>query len=119
MKEGLTETEADIAALEAAKAFQAELVKQGVLEAPKPVDPNFTSEVIGGEVGQKQAKRGEWSSSPRTAGRDQAGGDLWRRLVQGRVQGLGTREAPRRGAQGEGAPLGTAGLQAEGALAVG
>eukprot|EP00913_Durusdinium_trenchii_P000944 g873.t1 len=47
MKEGLTETEADVAALEAAKAFRAELVKQGVLEEPKPVDPNFTSEVPG------------------------------------------------------------------------
>eukprot|EP00913_Durusdinium_trenchii_P019680 g18501.t1 len=31
----------------AAKAFRAELVKQGVLEEPKPVDPNFTSEVPG------------------------------------------------------------------------
>ena len=36
-----------MAALEAAKAFRAELVKQGVLEEPKPVDPNFTSEVPG------------------------------------------------------------------------
>ncbi|CAK9001381.1 unnamed protein product [Durusdinium trenchii] len=47
MKEGVTETEADAAALEAAKAFRAELVKQGVLKEPKPVDPNFTSEVPG------------------------------------------------------------------------
>ena len=47
MKEGLTEAEADAAALEAAKAFRAELVKQGVLQEPKPVDPNFTSEVPG------------------------------------------------------------------------
>ena len=47
MKEGLTEAEADAAALEAAKAFRAELVKQGVLKEPKPVDPNFTSEVPG------------------------------------------------------------------------
>ena len=37
--------EADAAALEAAKAFPAELVKQGVLKEPKPVD-NFTSEVL-------------------------------------------------------------------------
>ena len=47
LKEGLTETEADAAALEAAKAFRAELVKQGVVKEPKPVDPNFTSEVPG------------------------------------------------------------------------
>ena len=47
MKEGLTEAEADAAALEAAKAFRAELVEQGVLKEPKPADLNFTSEVPG------------------------------------------------------------------------
>ena len=47
MKQGLSEAEADAAALEAAKAFRSELVKQGILKEPKPVDPNFTSEVVG------------------------------------------------------------------------
>ena len=47
MKQGLSEAEADAAALDAAKAFRSELVKQGVLKEPKPVDPNFTSEVPG------------------------------------------------------------------------
>ena len=47
MKQGLSEAEAEAAALEAAKAFRSELVKQGILKEPKPVDPNFTSEVIG------------------------------------------------------------------------
>eukprot|EP00438_Fugacium_kawagutii_P028009 Skav236480 [mRNA] locus=scaffold1440:110772:111728:+ [translate_table: standard] len=44
---GRTEAEADAAALEAAKAFRAELVLQGILSKPKPQDPNFTSEVPG------------------------------------------------------------------------
>ena len=47
MKQGLSEAEADAAALDAAKAFRSELVKQGVLKEPKAVDPNFTSEVVG------------------------------------------------------------------------
>eukprot|EP00438_Fugacium_kawagutii_P017927 Skav203934 [mRNA] locus=scaffold779:17514:18374:+ [translate_table: standard] len=44
---GRTEAQADSAALEAAKAFRAELVQQGVLSEPKPLDPDFTSEVPG------------------------------------------------------------------------
>eukprot|EP00438_Fugacium_kawagutii_P016116 Skav235805 [mRNA] locus=scaffold1267:251926:252888:- [translate_table: standard] len=44
---GRTEAEADVEALQAAKAFRAELVLQGVLSEPKPRDPNFTSEVPG------------------------------------------------------------------------
>eukprot|EP00438_Fugacium_kawagutii_P016100 Skav235789 [mRNA] locus=scaffold1267:21602:24610:+ [translate_table: standard] len=44
---GRSEADADVAALEAAKAFHAELVQQGVLSEPKPRDPNFTSEVPG------------------------------------------------------------------------
>ena len=39
--------QADAAALEAAKAFRAELVEKGILSAPKPPDPNFISEVPG------------------------------------------------------------------------
>eukprot|EP00438_Fugacium_kawagutii_P004312 Skav229420 [mRNA] locus=scaffold2297:196541:197494:+ [translate_table: standard] len=44
---GRSEAEADAAALQAAKAFRAQLVQQGVLSEPKPHDPNFTSEVPG------------------------------------------------------------------------
>ena len=47
MKKGLSEAEADAVALEAAKAFRSELVEKGILKEPKPVDPNFTSEVPG------------------------------------------------------------------------
>ena len=43
---GYTEAEADVAALEAAKAFRTELVEKGILKEPK-LDPNFTSEVPG------------------------------------------------------------------------
>ena len=44
---GISEAQADIAALEAAKAFRAELVEKGILSEPKQRDPNFTSEVPG------------------------------------------------------------------------
>eukprot|EP00438_Fugacium_kawagutii_P016125 Skav235814 [mRNA] locus=scaffold1267:374362:386885:- [translate_table: standard] len=44
---GRSEAEADAEALEAAKAFRAELVQQGVLSEAKPRDPDFTSEVPG------------------------------------------------------------------------
>ena len=47
MVNGRNEAEADAAALEAAKAFHAELVRKGILEEPKERDPNFTSEVPG------------------------------------------------------------------------
>ena len=56
MKQGLGEAEADAAALEAAKALRAELVNQGILKEPKPVDPNFTSEVPG-VIWKKQHKK--------------------------------------------------------------
>eukprot|EP00435_Cladocopium_sp_Y103_P050024 s493_g15.t1 len=44
---GISEAQADAAALQAAKAFRAELVEKGILSEPKPRDPNFTSEVPG------------------------------------------------------------------------
>ena len=47
MGPGISEAQADAAALEAAKAFRAELVEKGILSEPKPQDPNFTSEVPG------------------------------------------------------------------------
>ena len=47
MGPGVSEAQADAAALEAAKAFRAELVEKGILSEPKPLDPNFTSEVPG------------------------------------------------------------------------
>ena len=56
MKEGFSETEASHVALEGAKAFCSELIKQGILKEPKPVDPNFTSEVIGVSL-HKQSKK--------------------------------------------------------------
>ena len=47
MVNGRSEAEADAAALEAAKAFHAELVRKGILKEPKERDPSFTSEVPG------------------------------------------------------------------------
>ena len=47
MVNGRSEAEADAAALEAAKAFRAELVRKGVLQESKELDPNFTSDVPG------------------------------------------------------------------------
>ena len=47
MVNGRSEAEADAAALEAAKAFRAELVGKGILKEPKERDPNFTSDVPG------------------------------------------------------------------------
>ena len=47
MVNGRSEAEADAAALVAAKAFRAELVRKGVLQEPKELDPNFTSDVPG------------------------------------------------------------------------
>eukprot|EP00435_Cladocopium_sp_Y103_P069308 s1156_g33.t1 len=47
MGPGISEAQADAAALEAAKAFRAELVEKGLLSEPKLRDPNFTSEVPG------------------------------------------------------------------------
>ena len=44
---GISEAQADAAALEAAKAFRAELVEKGILSEPKLRDPNYTSEVPG------------------------------------------------------------------------
>ena len=47
MVNGRSEAEADAAALEAAKAFHAELVRKGILKEPQERDPNFTSDVPG------------------------------------------------------------------------
>ena len=44
---GISEAQADAAALAAAKAFRAELVEKGILSEPRQKDPNFTSEVPG------------------------------------------------------------------------
>ena len=56
MGPGISEAQADAAALEAAKAFRAELVEKGVLSEPKPRDPNFTSEVPGVRWNKNQQK---------------------------------------------------------------
>eukprot|EP00435_Cladocopium_sp_Y103_P018784 s5489_g4.t1 len=52
---GISLAQADVAALEAAKAFRAELVEKGILSEPKRQDPNFTSEVPGVVWGQAVA----------------------------------------------------------------
>ena len=47
MVNGRSEAEADAAALEAAKAFRAELVRTGIVKESKEPDSNFTSDVPG------------------------------------------------------------------------
>ena len=71
MQQGLSEEQADAAALEAAKAFRSDLVKQGILKEPKPVDLNFTSEVIGVSW-NKQKKR--WIVRLQPTGKKTIGG---------------------------------------------
>jgi len=56
MVQGRSEAEADAAALEAARAFHAELVKKGVLREPRLKDPEFTSEVLGVSWAKRQKK---------------------------------------------------------------
>ena len=56
MRDGLSEEDAEAAALDAAKTFQEELVKQGILKEPKQVDPKFTSEVLGVNWDKKNKK---------------------------------------------------------------
>lgn len=60
MGPNISEAQADAAALEAAKAFHAELVAKGILSEPKQRDPNFTSEVLGVKW-HKQAQ--EWCAA--------------------------------------------------------
>ena len=64
MKQGLTEDEADAAALEAAKAFRADLVRQGLVKEPKAKDPQFTSDVVGVRWDKAQ-KKWEVALSPK------------------------------------------------------
>ena len=47
MGPGISKAQADAEALEAAKAFRAELAEKGILSEPKQKDPNYTSEVPG------------------------------------------------------------------------
>ena len=56
MGPGISEAQADAASLEAAKAFRAELVEEGLLSEPKPRDPNFTSEVPGVKWEKREQK---------------------------------------------------------------
>ena len=56
MVNGRSEAEADAAALEAAKAFHAELVRTGIVKESKERDPNFTSDVPG-VMWNKQSKK--------------------------------------------------------------
>ena len=44
---GISEAQADAAALEAAKAFRAELVEKGILREPKPRDPTSPAKCRG------------------------------------------------------------------------
>ena len=56
MGPGRSDAEADAMALQAAKTFRTELVKQGILSEAKVKDPNFTSEVPGVKWNKKKQK---------------------------------------------------------------
>ena len=56
MVNGRSEAEADAAALEAAKAFHAELVRKGIVKEPKEQDSNFTSDVPGVKWSKERKK---------------------------------------------------------------
>eukprot|EP00435_Cladocopium_sp_Y103_P048182 s493_g14.t1 len=56
MGPGISEVQADAAALQAAKAFRAELVEKGILSEPKPRDLIFTSKVPGVSWNKKRKK---------------------------------------------------------------
>ena len=58
MGPGMTEAQAEAAALEAAKGFHAELGEKGILSLPKPRDPDVTSEEPG-VAWKKRRKRWE------------------------------------------------------------
>ena len=56
MVNGRSEAEADAAALEATKAFHAELVRKGILKEPKERDSNCTSDVPGVKWSKQRKK---------------------------------------------------------------
>ena len=56
MVNGRSEAEADAAALEAAKAFRAELVRTGIIKESKEPDSNFTSDVPGVKWSKQRKK---------------------------------------------------------------
>ena len=121
MVNGRSEAEADAAALEAAKAFHAELVRKGILEEPKERDPNFASDVPG--VGWHQ-KKGKWQvrialkkSNPKEPKKNDLG-RLFHREGGGRGRGLAAPRAARPAARGEGCEhlVGAARVRAKGAV---
>ena len=113
---GISEAQADAAALEAAKAFRAELVEKGILREPKPPGPQLHQRSAGGEVVQ---------DSPKVAGpylpRGRQENYFWRLLHR---EGGGRGEGPV--AHGEGRPaapgkarghsVGAAGVPPQGAV---
>ena len=116
MGPGISEAQADAAALEAAKAFRAELVEKGILREPKPPGPQLHQRSAGGEVVQ---------DSPKVAGpylpRGRQENYFWRLLHR---EGGGRGEGPV--AHGEGRPaapgkarghsVGAAGVPPQGAV---
>ena len=87
MGPGISEAQADAAALQAAKAFRAELVEKGLLSEPKPLDPNFTSEVPGVKW-NKNCKKWEVGIALKS---DQKG--RWKRISGGFFTEKATAEA--------------------------
>ena len=121
MKQGLTEDEADAAALEAAKAFRADLVRQGLVKEPKANDPQFTSDVVGVRWDKEKKKwRVQFFSGPKE-GQERSRDDRGRPLRGeggGRGQGAGARRGARPAAlrDGRGALRGAPRGKAQGAV---
>ena len=120
MVNGRSEAEADAAALEAAKAFHAELVRKGILEEPKERDPNFTSEVPGVSW-SKQSKK--WvvkiwlkQSNPKGTKKSISGGLFTEKAV---AEAEAWRLQELHGGEGREHLVGAARVRAEGAVSWG
>ena len=85
MRDGLSEEDAEAAALDAAKTFREELVKQGILKEPKPVDPSFTSEVPGVHW-DKQRKK--WQVQLRHTGKKSIWGGCFTEKAEAEAKAL-------------------------------
>ena len=105
MVNGRSEAEADAAALEAAKAFRAELVRSGIVKESKELDPNFTSDVPGVKW-SKQSKKWRvriFFEEKQSEGATEKG--FWRPFHGeggGRGRGLAAPRAARLATRGEG-----------------
>ena len=113
---GISEAQADAAALAAAEAFRAELVEKGILSEPRQKDPKLHQRSAGGVVVQELQKVG--GADPPQGRQESDPRRLLHREGGGRGQGLGAPGEGRPAAPGEarGYAVGAAGVPPQGAL---